>query len=356
MSEIEAAVREAQRPWLAVGAGTKPALSGDETLDLISLRRWRGILEYEPTEYTFTAKSGTPLIEVSSALAEQGQYLPFDPLLISEGATLGGTIAAAANGPGRIRFGGVRDFLVGMEFLNGHGTRLIGGGKVVKNAAGFDFPKLFCGALGRFGLMTEVTFKVFPKPRATCTLEISAHSLNDAIERLVFALGTMWEVEAIELLPPHTLRLRLAGEPEALDPRVAKLQQEMDRPARILDAAETTAFWQAMGSFAWAAGCASLVKVPLTPRRIAALDSALGEAPRRYSAGGQVAWIGWTEDLEPLHRILQQHSLTGLLWRGRSGYLGAYHADALTKRIAAVFDPTGRIAPAPPLLFPHTHG
>ena len=104
------------------GAGTKPALSspqeGEALLDLSGLR---GILEYEPEEFVFTALAGTPLEEIEAALKAHGQYLPFDPPLLGKGATLGGTVAAGLSGPMRHRYGGVRDFILGVRFVDGEG-------------------------------------------------------------------------------------------------------------------------------------------------------------------------------------------------------------------------------------------
>ncbi|NJN81466.1 MAG: FAD-binding protein, partial [Caldilineaceae bacterium] len=153
--------------WLhPVGGGSKPALSTPRDRAALEMRSLTGILEYDPGEYTITALAGTGLSEVQATLAANGQYLPFDPPLADRGATLGGTVAAGLSGPGRVRYGGVRDFLIGVRFVDGRGRLVRGGGKVVKNAAGFDLPKLFVGSLGTLGLLVETTFKVFPQPRA----------------------------------------------------------------------------------------------------------------------------------------------------------------------------------------------
>src|SRR5947208_13328723 len=170
VTELVEAVRSAPRV-LAIGAGTKPRLSAVDCAK-ISTRNLSGIIEYEPSEFTFTALAGTPISDITAALAERGQYLPFDPLLVRAGATLGGTVAAGLNGPGRFRFGGLRDFILGVKFIDGLGRLLRLGGKVVKNAAGFDVPKFMVGSLGRFGVLTEITFKVFPRPAATHTLRL----------------------------------------------------------------------------------------------------------------------------------------------------------------------------------------
>src|SRR5207249_11250784 len=144
----------------------------------------RGISEYDPSECTFAALAGTPVREIAAALAERGQYLPFDPVLSEAGATLGGTVAAGLSGPGRFRFGGLRDFILGVRFVDGAGRLLRMGGKVVKNAAGFDLPKFFVGSLGRFGVLAEMTFKVFPRPASALTLRLAANG-SEATARML---------------------------------------------------------------------------------------------------------------------------------------------------------------------------
>ena len=86
------------------------------------------IVEYDPRELTFTALAGTPVRVVQAALAAHGQYLPFDPPLAARGATLGGVVAAGTCGPGRYRYGGVRDFVIGARFVDGTGALVVRGG------------------------------------------------------------------------------------------------------------------------------------------------------------------------------------------------------------------------------------
>src|SRR5437660_3460343 len=139
-----------------------------------------GIVEYEPSEFTFTALAGTRVTEIAEALRKRGQYLPFVRLLWVAGATLGGTVASGLSGPGRFRFGGLRDFILGVRFVDGTGRLLRMGGKVVKNAAGFDLPKFFVGSLGRFGVLAEITFKVFPQRLASRTLKLEVDGAEAA--------------------------------------------------------------------------------------------------------------------------------------------------------------------------------
>jgi glycolate oxidase FAD binding subunit len=135
-----------------------------------------GIVKYEPAELIVTAAPSTPLTEITSVLAEKGQRLGFDPadwsrLLGSNGvATLGGAASADASGSGRLRHGAARDSLLAFRGVNGQGEAFRGGAKVVKNVTGFDLPKLVCGAYGSLCVLTELTFRVFPKPPLAVTL------------------------------------------------------------------------------------------------------------------------------------------------------------------------------------------
>ena len=348
MAELAEAVREAQRSCMVVGAQTKPALSAAEDALLVSTTRMRGIVEYEPTEYTFTARSGTPLTEVQAALREHGQYLPFDPLLVEAGSTLGGTVAAGANGPGRIRFGGVRDFLVGVQWVDGEGTVLRGGGKVVKNAAGFDFPKLFCGSMGRLGILTEMTFKVFPQPPASLTASLECRDLADAVERMSFAARQSWEMEALEIFEPHQLVVRMAGDAGALPLRMEQALNAMERPAQIMTDPEAVGFWAGQREFSWAPTGASLLRIPLTAKHISAVDTLLQGMPHHFSAAGNVAWVAGVTDFSALHAGLQSLELTAVGLRGPVARLGADGPLSMERMVKGALDAVGRF-PA----FPH---
>ena len=129
-SEIQEIVRTLPRMHLR-GGGSKPALSTPPTDSLLlDLSGLSGLVEYEPAEYTFTAQAGTPVADIQAVLAKEGQYLPFDPPLAAAGATLGGIVAAGTSGAGRVRYGGVRDFLIGTRFVDGRGELLRDGGSI----------------------------------------------------------------------------------------------------------------------------------------------------------------------------------------------------------------------------------
>ena len=279
---------------IAVGAGTKPRLSHvPEKFTRISTAKLRGIVEYEPSEFTFTALAGTPVQEIVTALAERGQYLPFDPLLVAEGATVGGMVAAGLSGPGRFRFGGLRDFILAVQFIDGSGRLLRLGGKVVKNAAGFDLPKFLVGSVGRFGALTEVTFKVFPKPIATRTLRIEAKDSAAKARMLSEAGSARWEIDALEAaVDDDAIFARLAGPAVALEALSAEIFQRW--PGAILAETEAAALWRKTGGLIWAHPDGGLAKVVLSPAQAATFIDwvrALPGARGWVSAGGNLGFV-----------------------------------------------------------------
>ena len=343
------AVVRAERRVLPVAGGTKPALSQATGVTVVDLRRLTGVVDYEPTEYTFTARAGTTLREVEAMLAEHGQYLPFDPPLVRAGATLGGTVAAGMSGAGRLRYGGVRDFVIGVRWVDGCGRAVRGGGRVVKNAAGFDFPKLFCGSLGRLGILTELSFKVFPAPAARRTIEVTCGDLAGAAECAARLCGESWEVEAVEIFPGEgTVQVlaRFMGDEPALAARTARVTAALGLPCRELTAAEATARWDELAAltFPGAGSVDPLVKVPVTLRRLEAFDAALSGlgAHRHYGMGGNQALVS-TPDEEGLRRVLEAQGLSGVRLRGVGPpRIGVPAAAPMEERVARALDPDGK--------------
>jgi glycolate dehydrogenase FAD-binding subunit len=348
IADVQSIVREAGRVS-ALAGGTKPGLlCSDEGVELIEVIGLDGILEYQPEEYTFTALAGTQLHEINQALDEHGQYLPFDPPLVRRGASLGGTVAAGLSGPGRYHYGGVRDFLLGVKFVDGR-TRLVsGGGKVVKNVAGFDLPKLMVGSLGGFGVMVELSFKVFPKPAVFITKRFVYPNLDQSLEKMQTASTARLDLDALDLQPLNegvALWVRLSGLEATLSTRLARLEQLLGEGVTLIGS-EDQAVWEAAREFDWVPDGWSLIKLPVTPGRIPGLEKDLAQIGgfRRYSVGGQVAWIALEDSLERLESILNAQGLNALVLWGKPGIrrLGDLRGRLFYKRIKSVLDPDHR--------------
>jgi glycolate oxidase FAD binding subunit len=166
-----------------------------------------GIVAYNPGEMVMTVRAGTPVAEVEAALAANNQMMAFEPmdhrpLMGTSGEpTIGGVFAANVSGPRRLLSGGARDSLLGVRFVNGNGEIVKAGGRVMKNVTGLDLVKLMAGSHGTLGLLSEVTFRVPPRPRTEQTLVISGLSHAEATDAMAQAMALPLEVSGAAHLP-----------------------------------------------------------------------------------------------------------------------------------------------------------
>jgi glycolate oxidase FAD binding subunit len=238
----------------------------------------------------------------------------------------------------------VRDFILGVQFITGAGEIVRGGGKVVKNAAGFDFPKLLVGSLGRLGVIVEATFKVFPRPPAAGTLRVDLPDFAAACAILTRLAAAPFDLEGLELEPPSRIWLRLSGEAETLANRLAGLARLVGGRSERLDDESDSRFWRTPPWPALVLG-ALVVKVPTTPSVLPEFERMLEGlgAGRRYSAAGNVAWIVRDGGTDELDRALRARGLTGLVLQGAAPppLIGAVRGEEFRRRIKAALDPNG---------------
>jgi len=179
---------------------------------ILSTHRMTKIIRHEPADLVATAEAGTTLVEFQRQLANAGQWLPIDPP--DDGhATLGGVVATGLGGAQGFGYGLPRSFVIGMRVVLADGRSIKAGGNVVKNVAGYDLCKLFCGSYGTLGLITELTFKLRPRPAETRTI-IATGSLASllAAGRAVIS-GSLFPV-AVELLSSRMAdHLKVGGRP-----------------------------------------------------------------------------------------------------------------------------------------------
>jgi glycolate oxidase FAD binding subunit len=171
------------------GLGTLPAGNGSflsmgrvaELYDVaISTRRLNRIVAHEAADMTITVEAGVTLAAADRTLRAAGQRLPLDPPL-AEDATIGAVIATDAAGPWRLAHGKVRDLLIGITVVLADGRIVHGGGRVVKNVAGYDLMKLFAGSYGSLGIVGEATFKVRPRAEDSCACLVARRDGNEAV-------------------------------------------------------------------------------------------------------------------------------------------------------------------------------
>jgi len=208
------AAAEARRPLRIRAGGSKDFYGGSLTGELLDVADLSGISDYEPTELVVTARAGTRLTELERVLAEHGQMLAFEPPRFGGRATVGGAVASGLSGPRRAYCGSLRDYVLGVEMIDGRGRLLRFGGRVIKNVAGFDVSRLTAGSLGTLGVLTEITLKTVPRPRAECTLTF-AFDQSAALEVM-----TLWATRALPLSATAwhdgTLHVRLSGADAAI--------------------------------------------------------------------------------------------------------------------------------------------
>jgi glycolate dehydrogenase FAD-binding subunit len=209
---VELAAGEAI-PIVAWGGGTAASvgtpIAPDRPGIVLGLRRLNRLLEHEPGDLTATAEAGMSFAAFQSALRQRGQWLSLDPP-DAERATLGGVMSANAAGPRRHLYGGGRDLVIGMTVVTAEGAVVRAGGKVVKNVAGYDLPKLFVGSHGTLGIIVDVTVKLRPLPEAERLVSVSFERLKDAATATRALMASDLIPNALELLDPDAAR--------ALDP------------------------------------------------------------------------------------------------------------------------------------------
>ena len=173
------------RPLRIRGGGSKDFYGQRLHGELLDVRPLAGVVDYEPSELVVTVRAGTRLRELQALLAERGQCLPFEPPQFGVGSTIGGAVAAGLSGPARASVGSLRDYVLGVQIVNGRGELLTFGGQVMKNVAGYDVSRLMAGSLGTLGVIVQVSLKVLPVPPAECTLlfELSETSARQQLNR-----------------------------------------------------------------------------------------------------------------------------------------------------------------------------
>src|SRR5256884_6112651 len=188
LAEILRLSNEAGLAVIPRGGGTKLGWGNSPArADLIlSTVRMTEIIEHAWADLTVTVEAGCTIQRLQETLAQHGQRLALDPLW-PEKATVGGVLSTNDSGALRLRFGALRDLIIGATIALPDGTLASSGGKVVKNVAGYDLPKLVTGALGTLGVITRAVFRLHPLPRKTCSFSIAVSNPDEA-QKLVLAI------------------------------------------------------------------------------------------------------------------------------------------------------------------------
>ncbi|WP_454732192.1 MULTISPECIES: glycolate oxidase subunit GlcE [Cupriavidus] len=338
---------DARTPLRLRGGGSKDFYGQQLQGEVLDTRGYSGIVDYDPPELVITARCGTPLAEIEAALAERRQMLAFEPPHFGAGATLGGAVAAGLSGPRRQAVGALRDFVLGVQVMDGRGDILGFGGQVMKNVAGYDVSRLMAGSLGTLGLILEVSLKVLPVPFDEATLRFALGEA-EALERLNQWGGQPLPVAA-SAWHDGTLHLRLSGAAAAVRAARERLGGEAVAPD------QAGALWQALREqqhpfFAPVQAGRALwrVAVPTTAAPLALPGGQLIEW-----GGGQRWWLGSADSAADAAAVRAAAAAAGghaTLFRNGDKAAGVFTPlaaplEAIHQRLKASFDPAGIFNP-----------
>lgn len=323
------------------GGGTKDwygqALQGN----VLDTRSYSGIVSYDPTELVITARSGTPLADIESALDREQQMLAFEPPHFGAGATIGGVVAAGLSGPRRQAAGAVRDFTLGAVLMNDKGEVLHFGGQVMKNVAGYDVSRLLAGSMGMLGLILEVSLKVLPKPFVESTLRFEMGK-TDAIRQLNEWGGQPLPISA-SAWHGRFLIVRLSGSSAAVKAAKQKMGGE--------EIAQADAIWSGVrehtneyftelseGHSLWRLSMPSVLPPLALP----------GEQLIEW--GGAQRWLKTDVDAATVRTTAQKVGGHATLFRGGDKSVGVFHPLApavanIHRNLKKAFDPSGIFNP-----------
>jgi len=358
-TELSEAIRDAGGPLSVRGGATRPV--GRPVVGAaLSVAGISGITLYEPGALTLVAAAGTPLAEVEDVLAGGGQRLPFEPMdhrgLLGTGGvpTIGGVVAGNVSGPRRVQAGACRDSLIGVRFVDGAGTVVKNGGRVMKNVTGYDLVKLMAGSWGTLGVLSEVSFKLLPRPETEATLVLEGLDGGRAVAAMAAALGSPFEVNGAAHLPDGRTALRLEGFAASVAYRAGALAGHLAgfaAPAR-LEASESAALWTAVRDVAPFHGVAGDVwRLSVKPSDAPALVARAG-GPALYDWGGGLVWLLLPEgtDLRALLGPFQGHATLIRASTATRARIAPFHPDpapvaALAAGLRRKFDPRGILNP-----------
>lgn len=337
---------KSKTPLLIRGGGSKDFYGNSmnrDGHDILSTTAYTGIIDYDPTELVMTARAGTSLADLETELQKQNQMLGFEPPHFGPEATLGGCVASGLSGPRRIYVGAARDFVLGIRMLDGNGSNLHFGGKVIKNVAGYDISRLITGSMGTLGLLLEVSIKVLPIPPFELTLGMQMKEA-EAIERMNQWAGKPLPISAT-CFYENNLTLRLSGAESAVRAARAKLGGEL-----ISDGA---VFWNSIReqTHPFFQSGNSLWRLSLKPN--APPLKLLGQQLIEW--GGALRWLACSgEHMDTEENIVRSESIladgNATLFRSNKRSDSVFHPPGpqmikIYQRIKEKFDPVGIFNP-----------
>lgn len=381
-----AEARAAREPLLVCGAGTKAAmLRPVQAARTLSTRALSGITLYSPKELVLSAQAGTPLAQIETAVAAQGQQIIAEPPDLSalfgaepDAQTIGGVVATNLSGPRRVAWGAMRDHVLGVRAVNGRAECIASGGRVLKNVTGLDVSKLLAGSHGTLAVLTEITLKVLPAPERVGTLVWRGLDPARGVAVLSHALGSPFGVSGAAYLPAGMARAvpglaegrpgasaaiaRIEDFEHSVVYRTERLREQTAAFGRadILDDAVSRAVWRAVrDAKPLGDGQGGVWRVSVRPSKGSAVAAAVADLPDVrwfFDWGGGLVWIHARATAEA-HGVVTRAAAaaqgTWMLLRAPDALRAAAEVvppeppalGAITRRVKAAFDPDGILNP-----------
>lgn len=352
-AELSELISSATGPLALRGGGTRLRDTGGEVLETTALS---GITLYEPGALTLVAQAGTTLAEIKAALAAENQRLAFEPpdmrdVLGTQGhSTIGGVVASGASGPRRISVGACRDFMLGVRFVDGSGTVVSNGGRVMKNVTGYDMVKLMTGSWGRLGVLSEVSLKVLPKVEMQLCLRIEGLDSTQAIAAMSTALGSPFEISGAGVVDGAVI-LRIEGFEASVRYRGERVTALLHKfgAAEIIDDQDVCAtLWRDLrDARRFANSDGDLWRISVKPSDAPTLLDALSPKRAMLDWGGGLIWA----EVEQGHDLRTVMTMPGHATLIRAApetlaRLGRFHPEPaplakISAGLRARFDPRG---------------
>ncbi len=389
-SELRDLLREATArkiPVEIIGAGTKRDVGRAVERGVpVTTSSLAGITLYEPTELVMSAKAGTPLAQVEAELAKNGQMLAFEPVDLGPAlgqapltGTIGAVFATNLSGARRIMAGAARDHILGVAAVTGNGEMIKSGGRVMKNVTGIDVARGLMGSWGTLAVLTDVTFKVLPKPQTSATLAMAGLPDEIAVEAMCQALGSPFEVTGSAHLQAGLARrlwhaglrsvgksitaLRLENFESFIGYRSGKLKDLLQHygEIQVLEHDSSVAFWDELRQLSVLQNSAApLWRISTTAR----LGPKVVSDIRRYmNVDAMYDWSGgliWAEvpassdaGATDIRRIMAVHGGHATLIRADAPVRATVDVfqpvepgvERITAKLKATFDPAGILNP-----------
>jgi FAD/FMN-containing dehydrogenase len=317
---------------------------------LVDTHRLDRLVEHTAGDLVAKAEAGLPVERLAERLAERGQRLALDVPL--PGSTVGGTIATAAAGPLRSLYGTPRNLVIGLTIVRADGQVARSGGKVVKNVAGYDLGRLFCGSYGTLGLIVEATFRLHPIPAATAFVTCAVDGPEDAHDAVQSVLHSPVAPSAVEYIGPGTVAILLEGVPDGVAARARQSAELLGEKAGISDAAPDGWGLYPEGT--------TLIDIAAPPSSLRDVLTTIGSGVAATWSGSGHGHVGLPPDLSPdevadvlgrLREVLTRHRGHAVVRyapeevRGEIDLWGPVPAFTLMRRVKDQFDPDHRLSP-----------